>query len=112
MPDEDQAKIKAHYAEIQTSYKNIEAGYAAIWTIEDSPPNMKFATLDGARKELEARSEERGTREHGEHGGDVFVYMLTVNDVAYKATVTLQWNRYDKQFYYLDDPTKVEFTIV
>lgn len=110
MTDEDSVKINQHYAAIETYYKNMEASYVAIWAIEDSPPNMEFATIDAAKRVLEVRSEERGTRIHGEHGGDVFKYVLSVNTVPYKATVVLQWNRYDKQFYYLDGLTECTVT--
>lgn len=39
---------------------------------------------------------------HGEYGGDSVTKIYKAGDKYYKATVEIEWNRYDKQYYFVD----------
>lgn len=39
---------------------------------------------------------------HGEHGANEAERLFRFNDTVYKASISVDWNRYDKQFYYMD----------
>jgi nicotinamide phosphoribosyltransferase len=51
---------------------------------------------------------------HGEHGAEMEAGYFRQNDVVYKATFRPEWNRYDKQYYYIDggetEAEEVQFT--
>lgn len=53
----------------------------------------------------------QGDTSHGECGEDEISGIFKYNDKYYKCTVTLEWNRHDKQFYFIDETShKLEET--
>jgi hypothetical protein len=112
LTDEETQKIKELCETPEGAQQAIEMAYKALWSLQDDFWCKEFASLDEARGVLVNRTNERALRNHGQYGGfDVYVYQITVLGVPYTATAQLTWSRYDKQFYYLLDPTTVTFAL-
>lgn len=60
--------------------------------------------LDCAKNwaEREAIDELSEETPHGEQGDDIVTKVFLFNNKYYKITVAVEWNRYDKQYYYID----------
>jgi nicotinamide phosphoribosyltransferase len=54
-------------------------------------------------------SEIRNDTPHGERGEDIVTRIYKAGDKYYKAKVEIEWNRYDKQYYYIDNSSVLEF---
>jgi nicotinamide phosphoribosyltransferase len=54
-------------------------------------------------------SEIRNDTPHGECGEDIVTRSYKAGDKYYKAKVGIEWNRYDKQYYYVDGSDLLEF---
>lgn len=72
---------------------------------------MEIATIDDVSLDVEgAKSwvlseiidQVQEETPHGEYGGDVHEKYVRWGDKVYLAKAYLEWNRYDKQFYYID----------
>lgn len=66
--------------------------YPWIKSLEDCKKTMKSSMVDNER-------EEAG---HGECGNDEVTEIFKYQGKYYEITVEIEWNRYDKQFYYVD----------
>lgn len=72
---------------------------------ESLPENNVFASLNDAERTLECRLEEYAREDcEGSHnvGEPTYTQRFTVSGVLYEGTLTVEYNRHDKRFYYVD----------
>jgi hypothetical protein len=65
-----------------------------------------YASLDDARDELEDKMREEASEAcEGSHcmGNDVYTQEFMVADQRYEAKLTVEYNRHDKRYYYVDE---------
>ena len=72
--------------------------------IEDFTNNKYCKTLDDCIVTMKEYlvEEERNETPHGEYGADKKEGYFKYNNKIYKIIVEFEWNRYDKQYYYID----------
>jgi len=68
-----------------------------IETLEDCQEYMRDSMVDTVRHETE----------HGRCGDDEVTEVFAFQGKFYEITVEIEWNRYDKQFYYVDGSSVV-----
>lgn len=73
--------------------------------------NLRADTIDNAKWEAQniLVNEEQNAAGHGECGNDNVEGLFRWNGDVYLAKVTIQWNRYDKQYYYVDGSEVTSF---
>lgn len=73
-------------------------------TLGDIPDYSNFGDLETAKDcaQQEAVDELREETPHGELGDDTVTKIFSFKGKYYKITVSIEWNRYDKQFYFID----------
>jgi nicotinamide phosphoribosyltransferase len=57
----------------------------------------------------DVESEIRNDTPHGEYGEDIVTRIYKAGDKYYKAKVEIEWNRHDKQYYYVDNSRVLKF---
>jgi nicotinamide phosphoribosyltransferase len=64
----------------------------------------EFSDFDHALEGMKDRlvNEVQGETEHGERGSETNTGYMKWGDKIYRVTVSIEWNRYDKQYYYVD----------
>lgn len=82
----------------------IVCGSVAVREIKDGDVRGYVKDLATATEVMAEEIEERvrGETPHGEYGESDPVGHFRYNDVTYKLTLSIEWNRHDKQFYYID----------
>jgi nicotinamide phosphoribosyltransferase len=82
---------------------DITCGSAKIidWTKEESAPESLDQLKDWARDHLEEIVSENTP--HGEHGDSKIFDFFKFDGKVYKIEVEFEWNRYDKQYYFIDE---------
>ncbi len=95
-----------------STYQNALAGAElALEIFLDRPENNVFDTLDAAEIAIEGKLENRaenaceGSYCHGERE---YKQAFTVAGESYMATLTADYNRHDKKYYYIDE---TEFSV-
>jgi phosphoribosylpyrophosphate synthetase len=78
---------------------NLSAKYVA----NDCLDSIKNYMLNDIESEI------RNDTPHGECGEDIVTRIYKAGDKYYKAKVEIEWNRYDKQYYYVDNSRVLEF---
>lgn len=85
----------------------------ALYKFDALPENNVFATLLDAQYELEdvLRDEARDDCEGaGNCGCDQYTKQFMVDGIVYLATLDVEYNRHDKQYYYIDG-SKFSYTV-
>lgn len=59
-------------------------------------------TIEDAKADAQDDAWEDAAGDHGEHGASEVEYLYQIGDKFYRIVVDIEWNRYDKQFYYQD----------
>lgn len=101
-------------AELEQAVKdaraNLALAEAAVEAWDDTPENNVFASLEEAESEVEGALLDRAHKDcKGSYncGADTYARGFIVGGTAYIGTLTVEYNRYDKTYYYVD---RYEFT--
>lgn len=90
---------------IKTCEEALLAADTELNEFVDAPENNVFATLGEAERELKKRLREKAHDAcEGSYccGDDEYKQEFIVDGVHYMATLTVEYNRHDKTYYYVD----------
>jgi hypothetical protein len=96
--------------QIALAKKQLEDAEAELFDFESKAENNVFESLEVALREVEEILEQRAYQDcQGAHnvGCDEYRQEFIVDGVIYKGTLTCEYNRHDKTYYYLEES---EFT--
>lgn len=78
----------------------------ALIDFNDAPEQNVFDTLQDALDTIEENLRDRAVHDcegAGNRGDEEYSKDFTVDGVAYEATLTVEYNRHDKTYYYIDE---------
>lgn len=101
-------------AAIEEAKKNLAAAEQALEDFIALPQNNVFASLDDACAELEDRLRGQASQDcEGSYncGADEYVQQFIVDEILYEGKLTVEYNRHDKTYYYVDG-AKFSYSVV
>lgn len=90
---------------VKTAETNLAAANCALRAFEDLPENNVFETLPKALSAVEDKLLTQASQDcEGSHncGQDEYTQGFIVDGVEYLGTLSVEYNRHDKTYYYVD----------
>ena len=97
---------------VKDARANLAVAEAAVEAWDDMPENNVFASMEEAESKVENALLKRARNDcEGAHncGAETYTRGFIVDGVAYIGTLSVEYNRHDKTYYYVDE---YEFTSV
>lgn len=101
--------FKPFYDELSELKKKREEVKLRLWEAENAIENNTFSEEWEAKEALSERCEERFRFNFAEFGKAHHEFTVSIAGVMYKAVCDVQWNRYDKTYYY-PESVDIEFS--
>lgn len=104
------AEVAAEISTMQAEHSSkINKLYSELDSIVSAPENNVYESVDDARDTLEERFREEAGEACGsyEYGADKYWQQFSVDGKQYIFTMEVEYGRYDKQWYFVED-TRVE----
>jgi hypothetical protein len=98
-------------ADVAAARLVLDSANKALFDFERSPENNTFLTVANAESVLEDRLRDWAFEDcegAGNCGLDKYTQEFIVGDMHYIATLTVEYNRHDKTYYYIDE---TDFTV-
>lgn len=105
------SKLEELKAAVDASKVEHARAVAALTEFVDSAENNRFDSLEDAEGNIEDKLRDKAFEDcegAGNCGLDEYTQNFYVGDDLYRATLTCEYNRHDKTYYYLDES---EFTV-
>jgi len=96
---------------VSTAQEALELAQSDLFNYLVKPENNTFTDLEVASGTIEGKLYSRADEAcEGSYsrGQDEYVQLFYVNDVLYKGTLEVEYNRHDKTYYYIDE---TEFSV-
>lgn len=103
--EKERVKFLTELGDLHEQIHNVQT---KLDNLDDAIENNTFDSIETAENRISDRLYDRAwdhCRERGRHGADKYTQLFMVNGVKYLCTFFVEWNRYDKQYYYVESST-------
>ena len=94
--------------DVNAAQKRLDEAVGILHAFDCLPEQHRYETLEKARSEVECFLEDMASNAcEGSHccGEDEYTQVFFVGDTRYEGTLSVEYNRHDKTYYYVDGTT-------